>query len=122
MIYKSCPRCGKIHPSNYKCTKGIVYKSSGEERKQRSTYAWTMKSIEVRKKANYLCEVCRDKGVYTYSGVEVHHIEKLRERPDLLLDNYNLIALCKHHHEEAEEGLIDKDYLKELAKKREDVE
>lgn len=122
MLYKSCPRCGKIHPSNYKCTKGIVYRSIGEERKQRSSGAWTKKSIEVRKKASYLCEVCRDNGVYTYSGVEVHHIEKLHERPDLLLDNYNLIALCKRHHEEADEGILDKDYLRELAKKREDIE
>ena len=125
MFYKSCPKCGKIHPANYKCTKGfsyrVTYKPSKEERKQRSTYAWTKKSIEIRKKANYLCEVCRDEGVYTYSGVEVHHINKLRDRPDLLLDNYNLIALCKRHHEEADDGLINKNYLKELAKKREDI-
>ena len=121
-MYRSCSKCGRIHKVGEKCPtfKPITYKKT-EEQKQRSSYAWTNKSIEVRKKASYLCEVCRDKGVYTYSGVEVHHIEKLRERPDLLLDNYNLIALCKRHHEEADEGLLDKDYLRDLAKKREEI-
>jgi 5-methylcytosine-specific restriction endonuclease McrA len=78
-----------------------------------------MKSKEIREKANYLCEVCRDNEVITYDGVEVHHITKLSEDESLLLDDYNLICLCQEHHKAADAGQIDRDYLRELAKARE---
>ena len=116
-MYKSCSKCGKIHPSNYNCTVGRVYRG-GEERKQRSTYAWTKKSREIRDSALF-CEVCKDQGVYNYRDLEVHHIDKLREREDGLLDNSNLICLCKEHHRQADNNEIDKDYLRKLADKRE---
>jgi hypothetical protein len=48
----------------------------------------------------------------------VHHIEKLRENVDGLLDDDNLICLCGKHHKQADKGLIDKEYLKELVKLR----
>lgn len=117
-MYKSCSRCGKIHAYNYNCTVGKTYKG-GAERKERSRYAWTKKSEEIRERANYLCEVCRDKGAYTYKDLEVHHITKVREDKGLLLDNYNLICLCVKHHKMADRGEIDSDYLSELARKRE---
>lgn len=121
--YKACSRCGKIHPSGYRCRAGASSLNcmAGEERKTRSTKAWTNKSREVREKAQGLCEVCRDKGAYTYNGLEVHHICKLRDRPDLAFDNYNLVCLCQEHHKQADEGKIDKDYLMKLARKREDI-
>lgn len=118
-MYKACSRCGKIHDYNKQCYKGIIYQG-GEERKLRATYQWAKKSLEIRDKANYLCEVCRDQGVYTYNDLEVHHIEKLREQPTLLLDNFNLVCLCKEHHMKADNGEIDKEYLKRLAKDREE--
>jgi hypothetical protein len=57
-------------------------------------------------------------GIATYTGLEVHHIEKLRENVDGLLDDDNLICLCGKHHKQADKGLIDKEYLKELVKLR----
>ena len=123
MRYKACSRCGRIHPEGYNCTVGQVYKwKATPDSKLRSTYAWQLKREEIRDKAYGLCEVCADKGVYTYDGIEVHHIDKLRDRPDELLDNNNLVCLCKTHHKAADEGLIDKDYLRALAKKREEGE
>ena len=91
MRYYGCQYCGRIHPVGYICPKKPkrTYKG-GEERELRSTYAWTQKSKEMREKAQGLCEVCRDKGIYTYKGLEVHHITKVREDKDKLLDNYNL--------------------------------
>ena len=118
-MYKSCSRCGKIHPQNFKCTQGKVY-DGGTERQARNTYAWELKSKEIRERANYLCEVCRDNNIYTYKNLEVHHITKIREDETLLLDNYNLICLCQQHHKEADRGNIDADYLRELARKREE--
>ena len=118
-MFKACSKCGKIHDSNYICKVGQDILKNREERKLRSKYAWTRKSEEIRERANYLCEVCRDQGIITYENIEVHHITKVSEDSSLLLDNANLICLCQEHHKRADRGEIDKDYLLELAKKRE---
>ena len=119
--YYSCSRCGKIHPKGYACrVEKKRYKYSYKESRMRSKSAWTEKSKQIREDANYLCEVCKDKGIYNYRNVEVHHILKLRDRPDLLLDNYNLVCLCKDCHRLADAGIISVDYLQELAKRREE--
>lgn len=119
MAYKACSKCGKVHPYNYNCSVGADsnrYKKS--EDKLRSRYSWTKKSKQIREDAGNLCEVCKDQGVATYKGLEVHHIEKLRDNVDGLLDDDNLICLCTRHHKEADNGEIDKEYLRELVKKR----
>ncbi len=118
-MLKACSRCGKIHEYNYKCNKGKVYKQNDID-KLRSTTRWTDKSKEVREASNYLCAVCLDEGIYNYKDVEVHHIEKLQQRPDLLLENDNLIALCRFHHKKADNGEISVEYLQELVKKRDE--
>ena len=117
MDLKSCSRCGKIHPRGYNCNKGRIYQKTDESR-LRSKYAWTKKAKQIKDDANGLCEVCKAKGVYTYDGLEVHHITKLRDDRDGLLDDDNLICLCVEHHKEADAGNIKADYLRELAKKR----
>lgn len=119
--YYSCSRCGKIHPKGYVCKVGAKkkhYKYSYKESRLRSKGAWTEKSKQIRDDANYLCEVCNDKGIYNYRNVEVHHIEKLKDNPELWLDDDNLICLCKDCHRMADAGMIDKDYLKKLARHR----
>ena len=116
-MFKSCSRCGKIHNYNYKCNKDKVYKHNKID-KLRSSTKWTNKSIEIREASNYLCSVCLDEGIINYDNIEVHHIVKLQDNKDLLLENDNLIALCKHHHKQADEGKLDKDYLLSLVKKR----
>ena len=117
-MYKACSKCGKIHDVNFKCDHVDVHKDE-QERKLRSKYIWTKKSREIRERANYLCEVCRDQNIFTYENVEVHHILPLRHRQDLFLENENLICLCQEHHKKAENGEIDIDYLRKLALKRE---
>ena len=117
-MYKSCSKCGKIHDTKYKCNVGRMF-TGGDERKLRSQYAWTKKSEEIRERANHLCEVCRDNGVFTYDNIEVHHIIKVKDDKSRLLDNENLIALCQEHHKQADNNQIDKDYLIELAHRRE---
>lgn len=121
-IFKSCSRCGKIHERNYKCNKGLgIYdKNRPEVDNLRQSYAWEMKSKQIREASQYLCAVCREKGIYTYNNLEVHHIARLRDNPDRLLDNYNLICLCMRCHKLADSGEIDSEYLYNLAKKRED--
>ncbi len=117
-MFKACSKCGKIHPANYKCTVGRVY-SGGQERELRKTHSWKKKSKEIRSDASGLCEVCKDKGIYTYKGLEVHHIEKVKDAPELLLESNNLICLCSKHHKMADSGELSKEYLRSLVDARE---
>lgn len=116
-MYRACAKCGKIHSSTYKCSKREYI--GGTERKLRSQYSWTKKSEEIREKANHLCEVCKDRGIYTYNNLEVHHITKLKDNNEGLLDDFNLVCLCSEHHKQADDGKIDKNYLLSLAERRE---
>ena len=121
-MWKSCARCGRIHDTKYPCKKIPVYNTRGPEAKLRATYAWAEKSKAIRKKAGYLCEVCRDKDErYVYDNIEVHHINPLKAAPEQLLDDYNLICLCQEHHKKAEAGEISKEYLRALAYRREEL-
>ena len=117
-MYRACGKCGKIHDDKFICITKREYKG-GTERKLRSTYGWKKKSEEIRERANHLCEVCRDRGVLTYDDLEVHHIVKLKDDEAGLLDNLNLVTLCPYHHKQADNGELDAEYLKMLARERE---
>lgn len=121
-MYKVCSRCQKVHPFNQPCSCARYKKEfkGGEERKLRRTNAWKEKSLEIRERADNLCEVCRDKGRYIYQGLEVHHIHKVKDAPELYLENENLICLCVNCHKDADKGLLSVAYLEQLAKKREE--
>lgn len=121
-MYKSCPYCGRIHAVGYRCASRTKTSRNDEESKLRNKYAWAKKSKEVREKANFLCEVCKDQNVFTYDNLEVHHIVKLKADSTRLLDDMNLICLCQMHHKQADAHQIDQDYLFSLARKREDAE
>ena len=115
-MFKTCAKCGKIHPYNKRCFIGDFI--ANEESKARRTNAWRLKSEQIREDANYLCEVCKDKGVFTYENLEVHHIVKLRDAPDRLLDDSNLICLCEASHKLADKGLIPQEKLFRLVQGR----
>jgi 5-methylcytosine-specific restriction endonuclease McrA len=117
MDLKSCARCGKIHARGAKCPQSRKYQKTNESR-LRSSYAWTLKAKQIKNDALGLCEVCKAQGVYTYDGLEVHHITKLKDDPNGLLDDENLITLCVYHHKQADNGEISAGYLRELAKER----
>lgn len=117
MDLKSCSKCGKIHARGYKCNVGRVYGKTSEN-KLRSSYAWTKKAKQIKADAMGLCEVCRAQGIYNYDNLEVHHITKLSEDHNGLLDDDNLITLCVYHHKQADAGEIDANYLRELVRER----
>lgn len=119
-MYRACSRCGKIHDVNYKCAKGKISAPRDESRQARGSYAWQKKSEEIRKRADYLCEVCRANGRFVYDGLEVHHIRKVRDDPSALLDNFNLICLCSSCHHIADAGGLDVGFLLNLARAREE--
>ncbi len=122
-MYRACSRCGRIHSTKYNCRHNKPAFNAdrygvAQERKLRSTKAWTDKSIQIREQAQYLCEVCRDKGIYNYNDLEVHHINKLREDKAGLLNDSNLVCLCVTHHKQADRGQLSKEYLENLAQRR----
>ena len=122
-MFKVCSRCQKVHPFNQPCSCAKYKKDykGGDERKLRRKNAWKEKSLEIRERADNLCEVCRDNGRYIYQGLQVHHIHKVKDEPERYLDNENLICLCETCHKKADKGEIDIDYLESLARKREEI-
>ena len=114
---RSCSVCGKIHSTAIKCTKPVE-RTDAQAYALRQTNKWHSKSLEIRERSSWLCAVCKDQGIITFNELDVHHIRKLQSNPELLLDDDNLICLCKQHHKMADDGLIDVDYLIRLAKQR----
>lgn len=126
-MMKACSRCGKIHPYNFNCRKGVDWKKyETDESKLRNTAAWHNKADEIRERSNYMCAVCYDEWKKDHTkrieveGLEVHHIIKVRYNPDLLLEDSNLICLCKRHHRLAESGELYQGYLARLALERDE--
>ena len=121
-MLKSCPYCGRIHDSRYRCKQSRRKRISvdTETADFRRTSKWKRKSLAIRERDNNLCRVCLS-GEYlsnrplTYDGLSVHHIIPVKENPDLALEDSNLITLCGFHHELAESGYIPRAALAELA-------
>jgi len=121
-MLKSCQYCGRIHAKDYDCGKKPVRSNRSRDEREagRYTYAFTKKSLEIKEHSNHLCAVCWVEGRLTWDGLETHHITKLMDAPDLLLEDSNLICLCKRHHEMADAGLISADELRRLAAERDE--
>jgi len=58
---------------------------------------WEKKRIAILKRDNYLCRECKRYGKTT-PATTVHHILPIEQRPDLKLNNINLISLCNECH------------------------
>ena len=121
-MLRSCTKCGRIHDINFKCNGGGRLPQTAEQALRRRT-SWTNKSLEIRERSKYLCAVCLDKGeARADDDIEVHHIRKLRDYPEGLLEDDNLVCLCTLHHKQADNGILSADYLKQLAQKRDLVD
>lgn len=73
-----------------------------ESDKLLKTQAWrkTRRLIIDRDK---FCVLCAKKNIIETRNLQVHHIQKRVDAPDLVYDPLNLITLCKKCHEEVEE-------------------
>ena len=120
-MLRSCKRCGRFHEVGecpIKIQPRKYDRSDSVSASFRSRSIWRSKSKQIRKDAQELCEVCRDKGKYVYTDLSVHHITAIKDDAGLALDDNNLVCLCPVCHELAEAGVINSEYLKELAQKR----
>ena len=114
-MLKSCKYCNRIHDSKFDCGKKPKRKVKDDTISRfRWTRAWSSKSLIVKQRDKFLCQVCKQSGRYTYKNLEVHHIVTLREDFNLRLSEDNLITLCEYHHELAERGEITREYLLDL--------
>lgn len=120
-MQKSCPYCGRIHPIGAVCVKKpprIRRRDESDAASYRNTGNWRRTRDAAKRRDLYICRVCLDRGEWNpiYRYIEVHHIIPIAENEMLRDELDNLITLCKRHHEDAEAGIIDRDYLRRLAK------
>lgn len=93
----------------------------------RRTKKWTNKSIEIKKRDNYLCQVCIRKmydtgSMLNYTNLSVHHAVPVNTDWDKRLDNDNLLTVCAVHHKMAEDGTIPYGVVKSIIKEQEEKE
>ena len=118
-MLRSCPYCGRIHERNFDCGHRPKQKNKRrEEEAGRYSWAFRKKSEEIKERSHFLCAVCFSEGRLNNQDLSTHHIIKLTERPDLLLEESNLICLCRYHHDLADAGKIDPGKLLDLARER----
>ena len=122
-MLKACSICGRIHKRGEICPKAAKRRYlRREEERGRYTYAFAKLSQQIKARQSQLCPLCLLAGDLRPNPLETHHIEKIVDRPDLLLDDANLIALCNEHHRQADEGEIGKPVLRDLAAERDESE
>lgn len=126
-MLRSCKYCGRIHDTKDVCSqKKRAQELRWANRKQtdalkfRRSNAWTNKSIEIRRRDQYMCVCCKAMLLGTVkrintSNLSVHHITPIEEDYSLRLSDDNLITVCDIHHELCEGGEITRDQQRSLA-------
>ena len=118
-MLRSCKYCGRVHPTRYVCpmrTKNRKHKDEKIDR-FRKTAQWMHKRTAVLERDGYRCSLCdleREPRRYNPGRLSVHHIEPLKARWDLRLEDWNLLTVCDRHHEAAERGEYEQEMLHSL--------
>lgn len=119
-MLKSCKYCGRIHDDKTVCElKPVFSKKDSKANRFRKTNAWKEKSVEIRERDNFLCQVCLKENIFNYQDLQVHHIISIERNFDKRLDNDNLITLCSKHHTQAENQEIKAEELLKIVKEKE---
>lgn len=133
-MLKACSYCGCIHDGKYMCEQkkqSIRNRQSKRSKANKRVYdfhrshKWKGKSIAIRERDNYCCQICirglhNPERKYETDNISVHHIVPVAEDWEHRLDDENLITLCSRHHEQAEKGEIKRDELQKIAKEQEE--
>ena len=70
-----------------------------DEHKFYKTKEWRKKRLEMLKRDNFECQMCKERGLQTQAQT-VHHIVHLRDDRSLALEDKNLVSLCLSCHNE----------------------
>jgi 5-methylcytosine-specific restriction endonuclease McrA len=71
---------------------------SGNEKYFYKSRRWRNKRKQILKRDNNECQLCKAKGQFS-KGEVVHHVKHLKDRPDLVLEDSNLMTVCNACHE-----------------------
>lgn len=125
-MLKSCKFCGRVHDKKYDCGRKPVRKKIKYTKadKFRSTRDWTEKALEIKRRDNFLCQICIRNlystfQQYNYDSLSVHHAIPINADWDKRLDDDNLLTVCKMHHEMCERGEIPYDVVSGIIKEQE---
>ncbi len=119
---KTCQYCGVVdedHVCPHRIKRYQKYQKGNEKDRFRSSSAWQRKREAIKSRDHYLCQVCLS-GEYdtfnqfTYTSLQVHHIDSVDEHFDKRFDDDNLLTVCEYHHKMADKGIIPKNFLKSL--------
>ena len=78
---------------------------------------WLNKRNDILARDNGECQKCKRRGKFARAEC-VHHIQHLKDRPDLALDDSNLIGLCGPcHNQEHPEKLRKKNIIRKVITK-----
>lgn len=115
----SCSSCGRIHEATYVCDKKKANMKRNRDRYKeklkgtkdiRSTGRWKRKASDIKARDLGLCQMCKHNidmlsgmRLFNAINVQVHHIIKIKDNPDLAFEDSNLITLCRYHHELVED-------------------
>lgn len=119
----SCPTCGRVHRAG-ECPAGAARPGSDRiAAKIHHSNKWTRKAAYIKERDNYLCLAClydldHDGTRYTGDGLEVHHIIPIERNNELAFDDFNLITLCRYHHEQAEKRKYETMLLRDVVKRQ----
>ena len=95
-------RCGRVVTGTCECQ--AIHTASADDHRpgkaQRYGKGWDDLSRRYRAK-HPLCEACLVKG-NTKQADDVHHRQKVKDRPDLLLQWDNLMSVCRACHAKIE--------------------
>lgn len=127
-MLRSCKYCGKIHDTKHDCGRKPIYKKTtgGKGYCFRKSEAWTKKSLEIRERDGYLCQICVRKlhntiRQFNYDTLSVHHIVPVNEDYERRLEDSNLLTVCRMHHEMCEDGLISREEQLRIVKEQERI-
>lgn len=73
-----------------------------EDKKFYNSRAWRRLRLKILKRDKGECQKCKAVGKYS-RAIIVHHIQELKNRPDLSMQESNLQSLCNKCHEEHHE-------------------
>ena len=119
-MFSSCVYCGRIHGEGYICKrKPIKKKKIDDAVRFRNSSAWNKKRQQIKKRDNYLCQICiremyNTRRKYNCNDLQVHHAVPVNANEELRLDDNNLITLCSMHHAMCDRGEISSDEVKKI--------
>ena len=132
-MLKACAYCGRVHDAGYTCAKKAEatgrYPKESRASRIRSLSRWQKTREYIKRRDHGVCQLCLKNYTagdtaslrpYEDNDIEVHHIVSIDEDANKAFDEYNLISLCRFHHEQADAGLIPRAHLLEMAKKNSD--